>query len=132
MAMSYKLTILFLNHIQQMPTVRRQIINLLLHMTPAVSLVDATGHAAVHSVPRNATHFPINYTQKDIGKKPFSGAKQYRQIFQCELSTDLHRLKQFSGAFAKLRKATISFVTSLSVCLSFLPSATRIPLDGFP
>ena len=34
------------------------------------------------------------------------------------------------GAFAKLRKATISFV--MSVCLSVCPHATRLPLDGFP
>ena len=36
----------------------------------------------------------------------------------------------FLGAFAKLRKATISFV--MSVCLSVCPHrSTRLPLDGF-
>jgi hypothetical protein len=47
-------------------------------------------------------------------------------------------LKQFLGAFEKLRKITISFVMSvhlpacLSVCPSFLPhGTTRLPLDGF-
>jgi len=40
----------------------------------------------------------------------------------------------FLSAFAKLRKATISFVMSLrpSVCLSVCPhGTTRLPLDGF-
>jgi hypothetical protein len=38
------------------------------------------------------------------------------------------------GAFAKLRKATISFVMSvcLSVYLPVRPHRTRLPLDGFP
>ena len=36
----------------------------------------------------------------------------------------------FSGAFAKLQKATITFV--MSVCLSVCPhGTTRLPLDGF-
>jgi hypothetical protein len=34
----------------------------------------------------------------------------------------------FSGAVAKLRKATISFVMSPSVCP---PGTTRLPLEGF-
>ena len=35
----------------------------------------------------------------------------------------------FFGAFAKLQKATISFV--MSVCLSGPLGSTRLPLDGF-
>ena len=36
------------------------------------------------------------------------------------------------GTFAKLRKATISVVICLSVCLSIRPlGTTRLPLDGF-
>jgi len=40
------------------------------------------------------------------------------------------RLKEFSGAFAKLREVTSSFV--VSVCPSVRPQGTtRLPLDGF-
>ena len=38
----------------------------------------------------------------------------------------------FLGAFAKLRKATVSFIMSISVCRSLCPhGTTRPPLDGF-
>ena len=65
---------------------------------------------------------------------------------QKKISHVLEDLKQaevtFSGTFAKLRKAAISFVMSscMSVCLSVSPSVcvsvgphgkTRLPLDGF-
>jgi hypothetical protein len=38
-------------------------------------------------------------------------------------------ISSLSGAFAKLRKATVSCV--ISVCLSVRPLGTRLPLDGF-
>jgi hypothetical protein len=41
-----------------MPTTRTQIINLSFHITPAVTPVDATGHAAIHNVARNPKYFP--------------------------------------------------------------------------
>jgi len=37
---------------------------------------------------------------------------------------------QFLGAFTKLRKATISFVVSVRLCVR-PHGATRLPLDGF-
>jgi hypothetical protein len=37
----------------------------------------------------------------------------------------------FLGAFAKLQKATLSFVTSLSVLPSVRPHGSRLPMDGF-
>jgi len=38
----------------------------------------------------------------------------------------------FFGAFAKLRKGTVGFVLSISVCRSLCPhGTTRLPLDGF-
>ena len=48
----------------------------------------------------------------------------------CTVSVIMHTRQTFTGAFVKLRKATISFV--MSVCLSVCPhGTTHIPLDGF-
>ena len=55
----------------------------------------------------------------------------FYQIFECSwYALSVRVLSSFLGAFAKLRKATISFV--MSVCLSVRPhGTTRLPLDGF-
>jgi len=57
MVMRYIKTITVLIPLQHVPTIRTQIINLSFHMTPVVSPVDATGHAAPHNVFRNSIYF---------------------------------------------------------------------------
>jgi len=58
-------------------------------------------------------------------------------VYRKKLWISLPTTYPFLGAFAKLQRATISFVMCLSVCLSVCPSVrqheiTRSALDGFP
>ena len=54
------------------------------------------------------------------------------QISKKDINTLCGQFVEFLGAFVKLRKATISFVTSVFACPSARPQGTtRLQLDGF-
>lgn len=75
MASSYKSTILFPIHLQQMPTVRTQITNSLLPVTTAVSLADPTRQSVMQtSTMFLAMPYIFRYIndRKKRRQKPFS------------------------------------------------------------
>jgi hypothetical protein len=125
MAMRYTLTISFPVPLQQLPTNRTQIINSSFHITPAVTPMEATGHAAIHNVARNSTYFQKKkklMTKRNVDTNTFSGVTHYKRI----LLYRFHGLKRTSGAFAKFRMATKTFVTS-----GRQHGTIWLPLEGF-
>ena len=96
MVMRYIKTITVLIPLQHVPTIRTQIINLSFHMTPVVSPVDATGHAA--PPPTIFLEIP-HILQKNNDKKNH----RHKHVSRCDKYW-FNRLKQNSGAFEKYRK----------------------------
>ena len=91
-----------------------------------------------HKITRHGTHLLCSYTISKLGQET---AESPRTSFFADENHDfggtghvnsfLNTMgKLFLGAFARLRKTSVSFI--MSVCSSVRPhGTTRLPLDGF-